>query len=235
MIRAMRAHRLWLVGPAAVLVAATACSSTTPGSGHQLSTGASSTTAPASSPPATTAGPTASSAAPSPTVSVQPAPSSPVHVATVHIGTTTYVISVWSQTTDVNCVAHAYGAPVIAYLTAHPCHGMTRLLATTAVNGKPVGFNQSSISFEGDAPAVYQDAGDFRTLVLQDGTGSLNDLLREGHRLPSGPTAVPSPDAFEALSQDAGVTIYDMWYLSGPTPNNDPALIKMAQDIYLQY
>src|SRR5674476_1321091 len=74
-----------------------------------------STTAPASSPPATTAGPTSSSAAPSPTVSVQPAPSSPVHVATVHIGTTTYVISVWSQTTDVNCVAHAYGAPVIAY------------------------------------------------------------------------------------------------------------------------
>ena len=74
-----------------------------------------------------------------------------------------------------------------------------------------------------------------RTLVDKDGTGSVDDLLREGYRLPTGPTSVPSPDAFRTMGQDSGVAIYDMWYLDGPTPNNDAALEQMAQDIYLAY
>jgi hypothetical protein len=82
---------------------------------------------------------------------------------------------------------------------------------------------------------VYKTAGDFRTLVAADGTGNINDLLREGRRLPSGPSAVPTPDAFSVLGQDAGVAIVDAWYLDGPTPNNDPALVKMGHDIFLQY
>jgi hypothetical protein len=158
-----------------------------------------------------------------------------VRTATVHAGATTYRIDVWVETTDTACAAHAYGGPVIAYLTAHPCRALTRLLATTAVNGKRVGFNQSSVSFTGSDPEVYTTAGDFRTLVTQEGTGSVNDLLREARRLPVGPTSVPSPDAFSALSQDADVTIVDAWYVDGPTPNNDPPLVKMAQDIYLQF
>jgi len=46
---------------------------------------------------------------------------------------------------------------------------------------------------------------------------------------------VPSPDAFSAVGQDAGVTIVDAWYLDEPTPDNDPALVKMAHDIFLQF
>ena len=158
-----------------------------------------------------------------------------MRTATVHSGATTYDIKVWAQATDADCAAHAYGTPVIDYLTAHPCSGVTRLLATTVVNGKGVGFAQSSLGFKGGAPQVYQTAGDFRALVTRDGTGNINDLLREGRRLPSGPTAVPSPDAFSALGQDAGVAIVDAWYLDGPTPDNDPALVGMAHDIFLQF
>ncbi len=157
-----------------------------------------------------------------------------MRTATVQAGSATYLIKIWTETTNADCAAHAYGTPVINYLKAHPCSGVTRLLATTTVNGKGVGFAQSSIGFKGTAPGVYTTAGNFRVLVTKEGTGNLNDLLREGRRLPSGPTAVPSPDAFSALGQDAGVTILDAWYLDQPTPDNDPALVKMAHDIFLQ-
>jgi hypothetical protein len=238
MISAMCAHRAAAsVVLLVTLAAVTACSSTTKGSGSAAGP-STSASAPSSGPSlpteATSSEPDTSSAEP-PSSPVQPAPSHPVRSATVHAGTVTYNIEIWVETTDSDCASHAYGAPVISYLTAHPCNGLSRLLATTTVGGKRVGFNQATFGFTGTAAAVYTTAGNFRTLVEQDGTGNINDLLREGRRLPSGPTAVPSPDAFRALSQDAGFTIVDAWYLDGPTPDNDPPLVKMALDIYLQY
>ena len=98
------------------------------------------------------------------------------------------------------------------------------------------GFNVASLSIQGSSEnAPYDNAAAFRKLVDAEGTGSVNDLLREGYRLPSGPTSVPSPDAFRSMVQDSGINVYDIWYLDGPTPNNDPALEQMAQDIYLAY
>lgn len=230
-----------IAAAAVMLAVVTGCATSTNGSGTGAGRAAPTDSAPASAPasaaaPSDTAEPSTDAASGSASSSASEAPpSKPVRTATVHAGSASYVIKVWTETTDIDCAAHAYGKPVIDYLTAHPCHGVTRLLATTAVNGKPVGFAQSSLGFKGDAPQVYKTAGDFGVLVTQDGTGNINDLLREGRRLPSGPTAVPSPDAFSALGQDGSVTIVDAWYLNGPTPDNDPALVKMAHDIYLQY
>jgi hypothetical protein len=68
-----------------------------------------------------------------------------------------------------------------------------------------------------------------------DGTGSINDLLREGYRLPSGPGAVPAAEAFNVLGQDNGVTVWDAWYLDGATRTNDSALVQMTKDIFLQF
>lgn len=150
-------------------------------------------------------------------------------------GGTVYAIDVWAQKSDTDCAAHAHGSPVVSYLQAHPCRGVIRQLATTTVNGKPVGFSAAAVSFSGSAPGVYSTAGKFRTLVLAPNTGSINDMLAEGYRLPAGPSAVPDHEAFAALAQDAVVTVYDAWYLSGSTPDNDPALEKMLQSIYLQY
>jgi hypothetical protein len=228
----MTARRIAAV--AAALVTLTACSSSTSGTGAKAA--APPTRVPASSSVASSApaAPTAPTTSAAPSVTVVPAPSAPVRTATVHAGPQTYVIKVWAETTDADCPAHAYGTPVIAYLKAHTCSAVMRLLATTVVGGKGVGFAQSTLTFKGTAPQVYTTAGDFRTLVTQDGTGNVDDLLREGRRLPSGPTAVPSPDAFSALAQDGGVAIVDAWYLDGPTPDNDPALVRMAHDIFLQ-
>jgi len=153
----------------------------------------------------------------------------------VHAGKTTYVITVWASDTQDNCFAHSYGDAVRAYLHAHPCGSLTRLLATTTVGGRPVGFAQSAVAFAGPYPQIYTVAGRFRALVTEDGTGSVDDLLREGNRLPSGPAQIPQPDAFSALSEDSVVTIVDAWYLDGPTPENAAPLEKMARDIYLQF
>lgn len=145
------------------------------------------------------------------------------------------MIQIWARATSRNCAAHAYGAPVIDFLHRHSCNGLTSLLATTTVDGRAVGFAQRSVGFGGGVNQSYRAAGQFRALVSRSGTGNLNDLLREGYRLPAGPTQVPFPNAFNAQSQDSGVTVVEAWYLTGSTPDNDPALERMERDIYLQF
>jgi hypothetical protein len=156
-------------------------------------------------------------------------------VATVQGAHDTYRLKVWAQVNSRTCDDHAYGQPVISYLTTHPCSGLTRRLVTTTVGGRDVGIATSSLGFAGPDPGVYTIAGNFQTLVSKDGTGNLDDLFRDGYRLPSGPARVPSPDAFRALGQDAGVVVADAWYLTGTTPDNDPALLTMLEETFLQY
>jgi len=177
----------------------------------------------------------ASSSSVAASATTHPVPSKPVRTATVTSGAHNYVIEVWAEVRNATCADHAYGQ-VATFLTQHPCRGMTRQLATTYVNGKAVGFAVTAIDIPGsDAQHLYDNADAFSKLENAEGTGSVNDLMREGYRLPSGPTAVPSPDAFRTLGEDAVVTFYDIWYLNGPTPTNDPALLQMAQEIFLQY
>jgi hypothetical protein len=235
MIGAM--SRCHVVAVAALLLALTACASTKTGTGTRVTPPPATSDAPATEASTGTDATTASSSAPpaSTSASAQPAPSQPVRTATVHAQASTYVIKVWAETTDTDCPGHAYGTPVIDYLTAHPCNGLTRLLATTEVGGHPVAIAQSSLGFTGTAPAVYKTAADFIKLLNQDNTGSVNDLLREGRRLPDGPAAVPAGEVFSVLGQDAGIAIVDAWYLDAPTKDNDAALSKMAHDIFLQY
>ncbi len=140
----------------------------------------------------------------------------------------------WAEQTSTDCAAHAYGQ-VAGFLAAHPCFGISQVLATTAIDGRAVGFAQNGVGFKGDLQVSYRAARDFGALITRDGTGNLDDLFREGYRLPAGPDHVPSPDAFKALGQDNGVTVVDAWYLDGPTPDNDPPLVKMAEDIFLQF
>ena len=215
-----------------------ACADATGGSGQGRYRPSSDGTA--SSAPSSAAGsavPSSSSATRSKPAGKHAVPSHPVRTKTVvtHSGTS-YVIKVWAEQKGVtDCAAHAYGAPVIKYLRKHPCFGLDRVLATTIVDGRAVGIAQRSIGFRGGMSQGYSAAGGFAKLVSKNGTGNLDDLMRDGYRLPDGPKSVPFPNAFSALGQDNNVTVVEAWYLKGKTADNDPALEKMCRDIFLQY
>lgn len=238
----MRSNRgvLTVAGLMSALALLIACSTTTSGSGRASTpqTSASTPGFPSTTQAETTAAstPPASESAATGGPTVIPPPDTPLKTVTVHAPDgKTYVVKIWADVKNDTCFDHAYGAPMITFLTQHPCFGLRRYLGTTTVGGRPVGFAESSTGFPGTPKDLYGEAGKFAQLEQQDGTGSINDLLREGYRLPSGPTSVPSSEAFNVLGQDQGVTVWDVWYLDGGTPNNDPALIKMTQDLFLQF
>jgi hypothetical protein len=247
MLCAVTGHRIGIVTmalAAAAIIAASAagCATSTNGSGtvrgaptpdgssgRDFPTGsAGGTQRPSSNTPTTTPSGSAGS-------DVHPVPASPVRTVTVTAGANTYVVRIWADVQDDTCFDHAHGTPIVTFLTQHPCTGLHRYLATTTVQGRPVGLAESATGFHGPAGDPYKYAGQFAKLEEQDGTGSINDLLQEGYRLPQGPSAIPSSEAFNVLGQDEGVTVWDAWYLDGPTPSNAKALIKMTQDLFLQF
>lgn len=160
----------------------------------------------------------------------------PLETVVVHSNHHRYVLKVWARKKAKRCLPNAYGAPVRHFLRRHHCIGLTRWLVTTRVNGRGVGFAQSATGFVGRTPtASYRLAGRFGALVTQNGTGNFYSLFHDGYGTPAGPQYVPSPDAFNALTQDNGVTIDDVWYLHGRTPPNAKPLERLTRDIYLQW
>jgi hypothetical protein len=241
MLAAVTGQRLRIM-PVALLAAATlaGCASTTDGSGSVAGAPSPSTTAPPDFPSgsATASPPVASTspAEPSRSATTHPVPSEPLKTITVDTADgATYVVKLWADVKDETCFDHAYGSPIVTFLTKHPCTGLRRILGTTEVKGRPVGFAESATGFHSPGSDPYKWASEFIKLEEQDGTGSINDLLREGYRLPEGPTSIPSSQAFNVIGQDEGVTIWDAWYLDGSTPNNDKALIKMTEDLFLRF
>lgn len=226
---------------AVVLVAAatvSACaSSTTAGSGVAAPpAGGSSTRSTADFPaPSTGAATTPAPVTTSAATTVIPAPPTPIETHTVTAADRTYAVQVWVRRRDADCVTHAHGTTIVDFLRQHPCTGLERVLATTSVNGRPVAYAESSTGFRSSTSNLYANAAAFKKLELADGTGSLNDLLSEGYRLPRGPAAVPAGEAFGVIGQDDGVAVWDLWYLDGPTPSQDKALLQVIGDLYLQF
>ncbi len=212
---------------AGIAVAIAGCAATTAGTGHPGVAPAATPSGSAPSGPATSSGtasasPTRSGAAP------------PIATRTVVAADgTRYPIQIWAQRQVPDCAAHAYGGPVVAFLRRHPCQRLRQLLATTAVGGRAVGLAQRTIVFAGTSAQSAAAARRFDRLVSRSGTGNLDDLLREGVAMP-GTRRLPIPNAFSALSQDGGVTVVEAWYQRGATPSNDPALVKMARDLFLR-
>ncbi len=140
---------------------------------------------------------------------------------------------VWAHDLITDCAANAYGSVMIAFLRTHPCRLAARRLTTFVLGDRQVALSIISAEIPGSAADAFDNAAKFIKLELQDGTGGMNDLLRDGHRIPAGPSAIPASEAFLVLGQDQSATIFDAWYLDGSTAPDAPELLNMENDLFL--
>ncbi len=146
-----------------------------------------------------------------------------------------YQVSVLAQDTVANCAANAYGSAIINFLKQHPCaRGATRLLFTVPLGGRTVALSVIIVEFAGTPADPYVYSSQFARLENENGTGSINDLLLAGTRLPGWPTSIPAAEAFHVTGEDNGLWIFDAWYLTGPTTTQAPELINLENQLFLQ-
>jgi hypothetical protein len=171
---------------------------------------------------------------------VPPSSAHPVGIAVRVTGSSTgteYSVRILAEDHITDCAAHAYGAKLLTFLRAHPCASATRRLVTLSLDGTKVAMSIIAVSFppapesSPGGPSTY--AGKFATLEEADGTGSMNDLLREGRRVPGLPAELPSGEVFTVLSQDLQVAIFDSWYVDSATPSDSRPLKDLATDLFL--
>jgi hypothetical protein len=146
----------------------------------------------------------------------------------------TYQMSLWARDVIDDCGAHSYGQQIIDYFTAHPCRSATRRLWTTPINGRTVALSIVSVSAQvtkvNENPD-FEYAQQLVDLENANGTGSVNDLLREGKRIPGAGTALPANEVFSVTTQDGLVVIIDGWYLSGSTSSKDATIAGIEDDL----
>ncbi len=143
-------------------------------------------------------------------------------------------MTLWAHDALTDCGAHSHGQPIIAYFAAHPCRTATRRLWTAPLNGRTLALSVITVSAQVTKVNENPDFGAAQQLVdleNADGTGSVNDLLREGKRIAGAATSIPAAEAFSVLTQDGLVVIIDGWYTSGATTANDPQLIQVEADL----
>ncbi|MBN9619033.1 MAG: hypothetical protein J0H43_04800, partial [Actinobacteria bacterium] len=121
-----------LLGLVAAVALLAACTSSTSGSGHATGPSTSPAASRSADFPSQSSGPASSSSSvPASSSSstgsgggLHPVPAQPVRTVTVTAtGGTTYVVKLWADVSDPSCFDHAYGQPVITFLTEHPCKG----------------------------------------------------------------------------------------------------------------
>ena len=226
------------VAMAALAVAGTAsCASTVSGHGSPGSgTGsAGSTTSPdfpsqSAAASRSAAGVSTSASAPSST----PPPSPSYKVVTVQGTNTgrTITARLYAADSILDCAAHAYGS-IVAFLRKHACHVTHRILATTDLGARTVVVSAISTSFAGTASDPYGVTAQFIKLEQSDGTGSINDLFREGHTVAGIADHIPQHEVFQVIGQDDGATIFDAWYAQGSTSDSDKALKNLELELFL--
>lgn len=94
-----------------------------------------------------------------------------------------------SPQVDDDCSAHSYDKTQ-QFFTDHPCERLTRLAYTTKAKGRTVYTSVSVVEF-----ADAQNAGELQKLTQANGTGNVNDLVRDG---------VVKVDGLKSLSVNGG-------------------------------
>ncbi len=119
---------------------------------------------------------------------------------------------------------------MIAFFKSTPCAQAKRIVATAIIGGRQAVISEVWVSFP-PAPGDqygYKANQKFQRLQNANDTGSINDLLREGHPAP-GATQVPSSEAYTITGQDNMGVVLDAWWVHGSTRDQDPMLVAAEQ------
>jgi hypothetical protein len=120
-----------------------------------------------------------------------------------------------------DCAAHSYGK-VKQFFGSTPCSSVHRLLATMNQGGRPVVVAASVVTF-GNATQAKQ----YLDLVTSDGTGNINDLLREGAAVAGLGNKLPEA-AFASKQSATKVLVAEAAYSDGRSNYSDPTLKALA-------
>lgn len=118
---------------------------------------------------------------------------------------------------DDSCVGHAYGETA-AYFETTDCTGLSRALYSAQLDGGPVVVSVSRVRMPDTATAR-----DLRVLTDRNGSGNVNDLLREGVTYPGGPAELSGAEYASAVSGPAVTIVESSWV--------DPAAGGSAADV----
>jgi hypothetical protein len=147
-------------------------------------------------------------------------PTSPASQSSAPAG---YAVKVTDVITD--CAGHAHGQVKISFDTQN-CVKATRSLASGQVNARPVLFVESRIQM-----ASAEAAASIKQVLDGNGTGNLNDLLREGRTFPGAPAAMPA-SGYVSVQTGTVVWVVEAGFIDGgPSSDTDAALRAAAAQV----
>jgi len=136
---------------------------------------------------------------------------------------TGYAVKVTDVITD--CADHSRGKAKASF-KAENCLRATRLLATGEVGGRPVLYVVSRIEM-----ATSDAAASVKQVLDGNGTGNLDDLLREGKTYPGAPFEMPI-SGYASVQNGTMVTVAEAGFVDdGRSSSDDPALRSSAAQV----
>jgi hypothetical protein len=134
-----------------------------------------------------------------------------------------YTVKVTDVITD--CASHSRGRTKASF-QAQNCVKATRSLATGQVGGRPVIYVVSQIEM-----ATSEAAAAVKKVLDGNGTGNLNDLLRERKGYPGAPVEMPI-SGYASVQKGKVVTVAEAGFIDeGRSSNTDPALRSAAAEV----
>ena len=136
-----------------------------------------------------------------------------------------YGYAVQASDTITDCAAHARGRTKAAF-EAQNCVNAKRSLATGQLDGRRVLFVVSRVEMPSAEAAVS-----VRQVLDGNGTGNINDLLREGRTFPGGPARMPS-SGYASTQTGKVLVVAEAGYIDGgPSSDNDSGLRTAAAEV----
>jgi hypothetical protein len=124
---------------------------------------------------------------------------------------------------DETCLGHAYGETA-EFFAGADCTGLSRALYSTEIDGEAVVVSVSRVQLPDAATAR-----DLRALTDRNGSGNVNDLLREGVRYTGSPSELSGAEYASALSGPV-VTIVESAWVDEGAQGSSTEIDRVADD-----